>query len=292
MAIVNLGSIKFNWKGAYAGGTAYAVDDVVSYNGTSYVCILASTGNLPTNATYWNVMAQAGTNGTDGTDLGTTLTTQGDIVYRNASGLARLGAGTSGQFLKTQGSGANPTWGTVASKILGYKINVNNERINKGNVNQSASTVTQLNTTYGAPVSTNSYFLVKVQLSGHQHTNHGRAFFEFSVDGGSNWSYAWSNGSDAGVSRSGTGVTFNSDDQYKYPQIAFQYETDDNSCDINVAYSVYQPSRPHSVSDFRVRVRVFTASSSGNFLINRTESNGSIYGSVFSSAVEITEIEA
>ena len=118
MATINLGSIKFNWKGAYAGGTAYVVDDVVSYNGSSYVCILASTGNLPTNATYFEQMSSAGTNGTDGTDLGTTLTTQGDIVYRDASGLQRLGAGTSGQVLQTGGTGANPSWGTVSSDMV------------------------------------------------------------------------------------------------------------------------------------------------------------------------------
>jgi len=35
---------------------------------------------------------------------------QGDILYRGASGWTRLAAGTSGQFLKTQGAGANPTW--------------------------------------------------------------------------------------------------------------------------------------------------------------------------------------
>ena len=46
MATVNLGNIKLNWKGAYNAGTAYVIDDVVSYNGSSYVCILASTGNL------------------------------------------------------------------------------------------------------------------------------------------------------------------------------------------------------------------------------------------------------
>jgi hypothetical protein len=89
MATINLGSIKFKWKGTYAGGTAYTVDDVVEYNGSSYICILASTGNLPTNATYFEQMSSAGTNGTDGTDLGTTLTTQGDIVYRDGSGLAK-----------------------------------------------------------------------------------------------------------------------------------------------------------------------------------------------------------
>ena len=114
MATVNLGSLRFDWKGAYNGSTAYAVDDVVSYNGSSYICILASTGNLPTNTTYFQPMA---TKGTDGTDVGTTLTTQGDILYRDGSGLQRLGAGTSGQFLKTQGTGANPVWANLASNV-------------------------------------------------------------------------------------------------------------------------------------------------------------------------------
>jgi len=118
MATVNLGSIKFKWKGTYASGTAYTIDDVVSYNGSSYICIQASTGNLPTDTAYFEQMSSAGTNGTDGTDLGTTLTTQGDIVYRDASGLQRLGAGTSGQVLQTGGTGANPSWGTVSSDFV------------------------------------------------------------------------------------------------------------------------------------------------------------------------------
>ena len=110
MATVNLGAIKFKWKGTYNASTAYTIDDVVEYNGSSYICKLASTGNLPTNTTYFDQMSSAGTNGTDGTDLTTTLTTQGDIVYRDASGLARLGAGTSGQLLQSGGTGANVSW--------------------------------------------------------------------------------------------------------------------------------------------------------------------------------------
>ena len=133
MATINLGSIKFNWKGTYAGGTAYVVDDVVEYNGSSYICILASTGNLPTNATYFEQMSSAGTNGTDGTDLTSTLTTQGDIVYRDASGLARLGAGTSGQALITNGTGANPSWGTVSSDFV---------KLAETNVTSSTASVT------------------------------------------------------------------------------------------------------------------------------------------------------
>lgn len=42
---------------------------------------------------------------------------QGDVIYASsASAWARLGAGTSGQFLKTQGAGANPTWSNVVIK--------------------------------------------------------------------------------------------------------------------------------------------------------------------------------
>ena len=89
MATINLGSIKFNWKGAYAGGTAYAVDDVVSYNGSSYICILASTGNLPTNGTYFSVMSQAGT------DLTSTLTT-GQVLQMNSGATAPEYANASG----------------------------------------------------------------------------------------------------------------------------------------------------------------------------------------------------
>jgi len=41
--------------------------------------------------------------------------TQGGTIYYGASGApTELGAGTSGQFLKTLGTSANPAWGTVA----------------------------------------------------------------------------------------------------------------------------------------------------------------------------------
>ena len=121
MATINLGSIKFNWKGSYSGATAYVVDDVVESSGSSYICIAATTGNAPPNATYWQQMSAKGTdgtNGTNGTDLTTTLTTQGDLVYRDGSGLQRLGAGTNGQVLTTGGAGANPSWGTVSSDYV------------------------------------------------------------------------------------------------------------------------------------------------------------------------------
>ena len=56
------GYIRFHTQGetllagtgaAYNGATPYVVGDMVSYGGSNYYCILASTGNLPTNVTYW-----------------------------------------------------------------------------------------------------------------------------------------------------------------------------------------------------------------------------------------------
>ena len=40
--------------------------------------------------------------------------TQGSILYRNATGWTQLGPGTTGQVLQTQGTGANPAWATVS----------------------------------------------------------------------------------------------------------------------------------------------------------------------------------
>jgi hypothetical protein len=115
MATIDLGKIKLVNRGAYNNSTAYTVDDLVQSGGTTYICIQNSTGNAVTDTSYWNVLAQKGS---DGTDVGTTLTTQGDILYRDGSGLQRLAAGTSGQVLQTGGAGANPSWGTVSSDYV------------------------------------------------------------------------------------------------------------------------------------------------------------------------------
>lgn len=54
------------WKGAYAAGTAYTPKDVVSHAGSAYINILASTGNVPTNVTYWSPVAVKGDAGPQG----------------------------------------------------------------------------------------------------------------------------------------------------------------------------------------------------------------------------------
>ena len=60
MATINIGNLAFTHKGDYDGSTAYAKNDVVYYstNGNAYIAKQATTGNVPTNATYWNQFSQ------------------------------------------------------------------------------------------------------------------------------------------------------------------------------------------------------------------------------------------
>ena len=158
MATINLGSIKFNWKGSYSGATAYVVDDVVESGGNSYICIAATTGNTPPNATYWELMSQAGT---DGTDLTTTLTTQGDLVVRGASGLERLAIGSAGQALKVNSGATGFEFGT-AGGILQV---VSTEKTDTGSWTSSATRVdTGLQATI-TPSSTSSKILMLWQCT-------------------------------------------------------------------------------------------------------------------------------
>ena len=117
MATVNLGRIKPVFRGAYSNSTAYVVDDIVTSGNQSYICIQAHGAGTQavTQTAYWSILAAKGT---DGTDVGTTITTQGDILYRDGSGLQRLAAGTAGQVLQTGGSGANPSWTTMSSDVV------------------------------------------------------------------------------------------------------------------------------------------------------------------------------
>ncbi len=127
MATLNLGRLKPVFRGAWNNATAYNVDDIVVRNNQSSISIQAGTNQDPASATaYWTLMAAAGT------DVGATLTTQGDILYRDGSGLQRLAAGTSGQVLQTGGSGANPSWGTLSSdfvKLAGTNISVSDNSV-------------------------------------------------------------------------------------------------------------------------------------------------------------------
>ena len=85
--------------------------------GTDDYALLADSG--ATNGVDWKQVA-TDTIADDAVTLGKLEDgTQGDILYYGASGApARLGFGTSGYFLKTQGTGANPVWAESGSTTI------------------------------------------------------------------------------------------------------------------------------------------------------------------------------
>jgi len=124
MATINLGAIKFNWKGPYNNSTAYVVDDVVSSSGSSYVCIQASQGNAVGNATaYWNIMSLAGTNGSNGSSGDTFGLANKEIAFKtNAGALDGIAIGTAGQALKVNSGATGYEFGAVAGGKVGQVL--------------------------------------------------------------------------------------------------------------------------------------------------------------------------
>lgn len=62
----DLGKVAYLSKGTYNSATQYEKNDVVTYQGSSYVSLQATQGNVPTNATYWQLIASKGDTGSTG----------------------------------------------------------------------------------------------------------------------------------------------------------------------------------------------------------------------------------
>lgn len=60
----------------------------------------------------------------DLTDVTITSAAQGDILYYNGTAWVNLAAGTNGNYLKTQGAGANPVWAAVTASPGGSDTQV------------------------------------------------------------------------------------------------------------------------------------------------------------------------
>lgn len=66
MAQINAGRVRFVSRGEYNSSTQYYTFDLVNYNGSSYYAKENTFGNLPTNTTYWQLVAEKGNTGSTG----------------------------------------------------------------------------------------------------------------------------------------------------------------------------------------------------------------------------------
>jgi hypothetical protein len=163
MATTNVGKIKQVFKGVYSGSTSYLPDDIVTYVSETYLCILASTANLPTNATYWAKIVNKGTDGANANPLAVASTVQGDIYYNAGGSIARLAPGTSGFLLRTNGAGANPSWNSLSGGQVATTSYVT--RTTQSGFSFSGTAVTGMNVSI-TPTSASSKILILVSFCG------------------------------------------------------------------------------------------------------------------------------
>ena len=101
----------FNWRDSWADATEYAPGDAIGYGSSSYRCKLAHTSSAvqgdakrpdyDTGGVYWDLIAEG--------DSNFVTTTRGDLLTRNATQNIRLGIGTNGSVL--QSDGTDVSWG-------------------------------------------------------------------------------------------------------------------------------------------------------------------------------------
>jgi hypothetical protein len=110
------GTASITWAGAWAVGTGYALNNAVSYSGSSYISLQNSnTGNQPnTSPTYWALIAQQGSPGSLALKVnGTANASQTTLNLQNGANITITDAGSGNVTIASSGGGGIVT--TVAA---------------------------------------------------------------------------------------------------------------------------------------------------------------------------------
>ena len=121
MAEFKLGRIRFVWQGAWGTGTTYAIDDVISKGGKSYICVVNHvaaadfTTDLNAIPSKWNIVADGTTWRGDwapntGYDAGDEVK-YGGVVY--ICQLGHTSAGTNPATITVTGLSVNNNLATI-----------------------------------------------------------------------------------------------------------------------------------------------------------------------------------
>lgn len=183
----NAGRVLMIPRGDYNSGTQYSPLDVVLYESDSYVCKQLSTGNAPTNTTYWQKLTDVG-------ELKEALTDEAKT--RSALGAKNLLPCTLKALKDCNTSG---TWSGNAYTFRGVTFTVNTD--SKGNVTSiDTSGTASNNITFALAFSTYTnienmglelnvpYILSGCPNGGSNNTYNVR------YDSGGAWSYPINNG--------------------------------------------------------------------------------------------------
>ena len=100
---------SFTWKNIWSSATVYGTNEVVVYNGTSYIAVANNQNVRPdTDSTKWNIMAQAGAEG------GSISSMEDTQISGTVADMAILAYDSNGTKWKDN----NTFSGTFASPIL------------------------------------------------------------------------------------------------------------------------------------------------------------------------------
>jgi len=115
---IDLGKVKFNWRGTYDPSASYSSDDVVHYGGSAWVAVSSVTGLAPGATADWEMMALGG-------DPLSTMITPGDLLVRGATGLERLPLGPPNSLVKVNSAGTAVEYGSDSNaKLIQRQRNV------------------------------------------------------------------------------------------------------------------------------------------------------------------------
>ena len=202
MATIDLGKIKFNWRGTYAGGTAYVPDDVVYYMdgsvGSSYMCVANTTGNAPSSGgtvhASWEYLAKG--------QASSPTTTQGDLIIRGASADQRLAIGSAGQALKVNASANGLDYGEAGGMVKLASASLTGQSLSSIDLDHFSTTYKAYEFIFSqAHFSTTARFrcrLKRVDTNAHDTSNNYQwvSMHPYNQSGGagSNVHSSWSNG--------------------------------------------------------------------------------------------------
>lgn len=111
-----------NWRGAWSSTATYAVDDGVSFNGSSYIAILPSVGETPNpvSSNYWDLLAAQGLPGSSGASAMGVVSSLAQL--RTITGSAWAAGTYSAVYLTSYYANAQPdaggghwTWDSVST---------------------------------------------------------------------------------------------------------------------------------------------------------------------------------
>ena len=161
---VNLGKLRFDWRGDYIAASSYVANDVVTWRMQQYICTAdATAGIAPSNGSFWSVFTSMFNS--RGQWQTATSYLVGDVVLQTTSGnLVSLPASIAGQYVQSRSVTqayycitAHTSSGTITPADAGYWTQMNRKGLagaqtTSGATTQNYSLGVHANTPYAAAV--------------------------------------------------------------------------------------------------------------------------------------------